>query len=191
MYTTLLVALIRFFSYWVWWPVKIISLILSRVNHKVGRKRKIPREKPPDHPQAELGLSHMWPEWGLNPQWWDDERIRALKISRLNHSATEAALIRYCSILAQYVFKLCLLQSWHLIRYCSTLAHYAFKLCLLQSRQLIRYHALCLPVYVFELRLLQLRHMIRYCIMLALYVFELCLSQSRQLCRYYACPLCI
>ena len=26
-----------------------------------------PQEKPPDHPQAELGLSHMWPELGSNP----------------------------------------------------------------------------------------------------------------------------
>ena len=36
-------------------PVKIISLILSRVHRKVGD----PREKPPDHMQAELGLSHV------------------------------------------------------------------------------------------------------------------------------------
>ena len=27
------------------------------------------REKPPDHPQAELSLSHMWPELGSNPQY--------------------------------------------------------------------------------------------------------------------------
>ena len=46
------------------------------------------REKPLDHPQAELGLFHMWPEPGSNPQRWDDERFRALKISVLNHSAT-------------------------------------------------------------------------------------------------------
>ena len=37
-----------------------------------------PREKPPDHPQAELGLSHMWPELGSNPQRWDDERFRSI-----------------------------------------------------------------------------------------------------------------
>ena len=49
------------------------------------------REEPPDHQQAELGLSHMWPKLGLNPQWWDDERFRALKICDLNHSATGAA----------------------------------------------------------------------------------------------------
>ena len=45
-------------------------------------------EKPPDHLQAELGLSNMWPKQGSNPQWWDDERFRALKISGLHHSAT-------------------------------------------------------------------------------------------------------
>ena len=50
-----------------------------------------PREKPPDHPQAELGLSHMWPELNSNPQRWDDEQFRALKISGINHSATVAA----------------------------------------------------------------------------------------------------
>ena len=51
-----------------------------------------PPGKPLNHPQAELGLSHMWPELGLNPQGWDDVRFRALKISSLNHSATEAQL---------------------------------------------------------------------------------------------------
>ena len=55
-----------------------------------GAKTGDLREKPPDHPQAELGLSHMWPERGSNPQRWDDERFRALKISRLNHSAMGA-----------------------------------------------------------------------------------------------------
>ena len=33
-----------FFSYWVWWPVKIISLNLSQVNHKLGRKRENPEK---------------------------------------------------------------------------------------------------------------------------------------------------
>ena len=37
--------------------VKIISLILSQVNRKVSKMRD-PKEKTPDHPQAELGLSH-------------------------------------------------------------------------------------------------------------------------------------
>ena len=49
---------LHFFN-WVLWPVKIISLILSRVNRKVGQKLRDPREKAPDHPQAELGLSKM------------------------------------------------------------------------------------------------------------------------------------
>ena len=53
-----------------------------------GAKTGDPREKPLDRPQAELGLSHMWPELGWNPQQWDDERFRALKISILNHMAT-------------------------------------------------------------------------------------------------------
>ena len=51
-----------------------------------------PQNKPPGHPQAELGLFHLWPELGFNPQRWDDKRFRVLKmISGLNHSATEAA----------------------------------------------------------------------------------------------------
>ena len=54
-----------------------------------GAKTGDPREKPPD--QAELGFSHMWPELDLNPQRWDDERFRALKINVLNHSATGAS----------------------------------------------------------------------------------------------------
>ena len=36
-----------------------------------GEKTEDPHEKPPDHPQAELWLSHMWPELGLNPQRWE------------------------------------------------------------------------------------------------------------------------
>ena len=61
---------------------------------KGGAKTGAPREKPPDHPQAELGLSHMWPELGLNPQKWD-ERLRALKISVLYQSTTGAAKLSY------------------------------------------------------------------------------------------------
>ena len=36
-----------------------------------GEKTENPLEKPPDNPQAELGLSHMRPELhvGSNPQW--------------------------------------------------------------------------------------------------------------------------
>ena len=30
------------------------------------------REKPPDRPQAEQGLSVMWHDLGLNLQRWDD-----------------------------------------------------------------------------------------------------------------------
>ena len=52
-----------------------------------GTKTGDPREKPPDHP-------HIWPELGSNPQRWDDQRFRALKISGLNHSATGAAHIK-------------------------------------------------------------------------------------------------
>ena len=29
------------------------------------------QNKPPGHLQAELGLSHMWPELGLNPHRWE------------------------------------------------------------------------------------------------------------------------
>ena len=32
-----------------------------------GAKTGEPREKPPDTPEAKLGLSHMWPERGSNP----------------------------------------------------------------------------------------------------------------------------
>ena len=49
------------------WPINIISLILSSQSLE-GAKMGNPREKPPDHPQAELGLSHIWPEQGSNPQ---------------------------------------------------------------------------------------------------------------------------
>ena len=74
------------------------NLVPSRLFHSFWAEPIIrwaktgdPREKPPEHPQAELGLSHMWPELGSNPQRWDDERFRSLKVSGLNHSATGAA----------------------------------------------------------------------------------------------------
>ena len=44
-----------FYLVFIW--VKIISLILSRVNRK--SKTGDPREKSPDHPQAELDLYHI------------------------------------------------------------------------------------------------------------------------------------
>ena len=57
----------------------------------LGGLKTDPLEKPSDHPQAELGLSHMGPELGSNPQRWDDERFRALKVSSLNYLAMGAA----------------------------------------------------------------------------------------------------
>ena len=41
-----------------------------------GAKMGDPREKPPDHPQAELGLSHIRPELGSNPQRWAAEQFK-------------------------------------------------------------------------------------------------------------------
>ena len=70
-----------FFFIWVLQPVKIISLILSRQSYGVAKMGDL-QEKPPDHPQAELGS---------NPLWWDDKRFRALMLSVLNHSATGTA----------------------------------------------------------------------------------------------------
>ena len=62
--------------------IKIMNVkIFVLFGFEVGRKREIPEKKTPDHPQAELGLSDMWPELGSNSQRYDDERFRALKIS--------------------------------------------------------------------------------------------------------------
>ena len=64
---------------------------------QVGQKREVPEKKQqPDHPQSELGVSHIWPELGSNPQLWDDKRFRVVKISGFNHSATGAALMSFC-----------------------------------------------------------------------------------------------
>ena len=56
-----------------------------------GAKTGDPQVKPPDHPQAELGLSHTWPKLSSNSQQWDDKRFRALEISGLNHSGTASS----------------------------------------------------------------------------------------------------
>ena len=45
---------------------KIILAHMRKAN-QVGRKRKNPEKNHLAHPQAELGLSHMWPERGSNP----------------------------------------------------------------------------------------------------------------------------
>ena len=62
----------RLFLILVLQPVKIISLILSRVKSLGGVKTGDPREKTPDQPQAGLGWCHMWPELGSNPQMTSD-----------------------------------------------------------------------------------------------------------------------
>ena len=67
---------------------RLFHSFLNRVSRKVGRKRRDLRDTPLDHLPADLGLSHMWPDLGLNPQRLDDERLRVLNISVLNHSAT-------------------------------------------------------------------------------------------------------
>ena len=67
-----------------------------------GENKKNPWEKPPDHLQAELGLSHMWTELGSKPQRWDDEGFGELKISGLNHSATGAADIQIHRTISKY-----------------------------------------------------------------------------------------
>ena len=49
-------------------PFKIISAHMRRANQYVGQKRENPKKNHLAHPQAELGLSHMCPVRGLNPQ---------------------------------------------------------------------------------------------------------------------------
>ena len=41
-----------------------ISAHMRQAYQLVGRKREIPEKNHMAHPQAELGLSHMWPERG-------------------------------------------------------------------------------------------------------------------------------
>ena len=45
-------------------PFKIISLI--ETSQSIGGRNGSTPGKPPDTPQAELGLSHMWPVRGSN-----------------------------------------------------------------------------------------------------------------------------
>ena len=66
-----------FFFYLGLQPIRIISLISSRVHRKVGQKLEIP----------EKNKSHVR---GSNPHLWDDQQLWALKISG-NHAATGAA----------------------------------------------------------------------------------------------------
>ena len=47
------------FCIWVVWPVKIISFMMSRVNHKVGQNREIHEKKKHLTKCKQLGLSHV------------------------------------------------------------------------------------------------------------------------------------
>ena len=82
-------------------PIKVVSIIFhfELSQSAGGAKTGDPREKPPNHSQAELGLSHILPELGSTPQRWDDRQFRALKIKGLNHSATGPPVMRsICSL---------------------------------------------------------------------------------------------
>ena len=46
---------------------KIISAHMRQGQSVGGRKWEDPKKNHLAHLQAELGLSHMWPEWGSNP----------------------------------------------------------------------------------------------------------------------------
>ena len=82
---------ILFIFIWVLRSVKIISVVLSRVNRKVGRKREIPKKNHFTTYKQNLACLMRDTELGSNPQRWDDEQFRALKFSDLNHSTTGAA----------------------------------------------------------------------------------------------------
>ena len=69
-----------FFYLWFLWPIKIISLILSQVNHQAGRIWEIPKKN-----HLTTWLVSQDPS---NPQRRDDKQFRALNIS---DSATVAA----------------------------------------------------------------------------------------------------
>ena len=73
-----------------------------------------------------LTLSHKCPKLGSNPQWWDEEQSRALKISGLNHSATGAAGIRRRSF-----DSLCFLPNLHISfwLYASSIPYFAYRSC--------------------------------------------------------------
>ena len=62
--------------------VKIISLILSRVNRKLGRKWEISEENHQTTRKQNLTCL-TWPKLGSNPQAWADERFRTSLLTSL------------------------------------------------------------------------------------------------------------
>ena len=63
---------------------------------EVGWKQEIPEKK-----HLTTHKQNIWPDLGSNPQRWDDEWFRALKICDLNHLATGAGL---CCWQSQSIF---------------------------------------------------------------------------------------
>ena len=111
-----------FFFIWGLRPVKIISLIWCWANHKVGWKPEIPKKNHMTTRKQNLACP-MWTELGLNPQWWDNERFRELKITYLNHSATGAALVmEQCTCPFYITFELGHYKTYKMTR-CITETH--------------------------------------------------------------------
>ena len=75
-------------------------------SYETGENGRTLRKKDLAHEQAELGLSHMWPERGSNPH----QTLKLLRNNALNRSATGAAI--YGSLLLILSLKT-ILQFWH------------------------------------------------------------------------------
>ena len=95
--------------FWIQFNVafKIISLISRWAIGRCG-KTGVPWENHLTHPQAELGLSHMWPVRGSNlhqSQRWCDQMIKSTNIQRpypLCHRGRPMAQIS-CTVAAQLI----------------------------------------------------------------------------------------
>ena len=72
-----------FFFFWFgfYGPSRLFHSFWAESIERWGENGRFLRKTISDHPQAELGLSHMWPELGLNPQRWDEERYRLVSLT--------------------------------------------------------------------------------------------------------------
>ena len=85
-----MVAELFFFLFGFDGPSRLFHSFWAESILRRGENGRSLKKKTPNHPEAELGLPHMWPELDSNPQQWDDEPFRVLKFSSLNHSAMGA-----------------------------------------------------------------------------------------------------
>ena len=88
-------SLIFFFFFWFGFysPSRLFHSFWAKLISRWGENGRSPRKTTWPPTSTTSLVSYVTPKLGSNPQRWDDERFRALKIRGLNNSDTGAAML--------------------------------------------------------------------------------------------------